>query len=418
MFTNMHSITAILAAATLAHGHMIMQSPKPFGGPDLDNSPLTSSNYPCKLKGDPATFYKGDLGNTMAVGETQTLSFKGSAVHGGGSCQLAVTDDLQPSATTSWKVIQSIEGGCPSKSGSGPDTYDFQIPDGFAPGKYVFAWTWVSKLAGQGEFYMNCAPITVTAGKKRAADNATAAAPGGSFPELFVANLAEINECKTQPSTDVEYPVPGSDVKNYGTPKLAPPTGQNCFPKGITSSSGGSGKSGPAAGNQSSSSAAPPSSSTAAPGNSKPAVFITVVSGASGSAGASATATSPTASPSSTIDVDPISTPSDTGASSSAAQSPATQSSAAVVSSPTSSAAPATSSGPAGGNGSPGALTGKCSEEGVFNCIGGTSYQQCASGSWSTVMQLAPTVKCKEGLTMNLWGRDESPLRRLRRRAR
>ncbi|KAI4858877.1 hypothetical protein F4820DRAFT_462930 [Hypoxylon rubiginosum] len=405
----MHSITAILATATLAHGHMIMQSPKPFGGPDLDNSPLTSSNYPCKLKGDPATFYKDDLGNTMAIGETQTLSFKGSAVHGGGSCQIAITEDLQPGVSTSWKVIQSIESGCPSKSGSGPDTYDFTIPDDFPPGKFIMAWTWVSKLAGQGEFYMNCAPITVTGAKKRSS-NMTETATDGSFPELFVANLAEINDCKTEPSSDVEYPFPGPNVKKYGTsPKLAPPTGQNCFPKGITSSgSSGNGKSGPAA---NPGSAAVPSSSAAAASKSVPATFITsVVSGGTGGTGASASASSPTT-PSSTVDVDPIGTPSETEASSSAAQSSA------AAPSSTSSAAPATSSGPAGGNSSAGALTGACTEEGTFNCIGGTTYQQCASGSWSTVMQLAPTVKCAEGLSMNLWGRDESPLRRLRRRA-
>ncbi|KAI1439546.1 hypothetical protein F5Y02DRAFT_423883 [Annulohypoxylon stygium] len=93
-----------ILASTAVEAHMIMANPKPFGGPDLDNSPLTSSNFPCKLKGDPATFYKTDgLDNTMAAGETQTLSFKGSAVHGGGSCQLAITKDMQPSVSTSWQ---------------------------------------------------------------------------------------------------------------------------------------------------------------------------------------------------------------------------------------------------------------------------------------------------------------------------
>ncbi|KAI1777986.1 hypothetical protein F4818DRAFT_439305 [Hypoxylon cercidicola] len=405
MLTNMHSIAAILAAATVANGHMIMQSPKPFGGPDLDNSPLTSSNYPCKLKGDPATFYKDDLGNTMAVGETQTLSFKGSAVHGGGSCQLAVTDDLQPSVSTSWKVIQSIEGGCPSKSGSGPDTYDFEIPDSFKPGKYVFAWTWISKLAGQPEYYMNCAPITVTGGKSKRSNNETELVSRDSeFPELFVANLATINDCKSEPSTDVEYPDPGKNVKKYGTnTKLSKPSGQNCVPKGAKS--GGSSDTGSDNGsNQSGSSATPdsnaaPPSSTAAAGNSSPATFITSIVSAG-----SASASSSTAAQSSTIIVEPVSS------------SVAGSSSSAALPSPTSSSAPAMTSSPVGGSSSAGALTGACTEEGTFNCIGGTSYQQCASGSWSTVMQMAPAVKCKEGMSMNLWARDESPLRRIRRR--
>lgn len=162
MYTNIYTLAAAVAAfATAANGHMIMKTPKPFGGPSLDNSPLTSNNFPCKVTSDPATFYNADgLDNTMAVGESQTLSFTGSAVHGGGSCQLAITTDPAPSATTSWQVILSIEGGCPSKSGQGADTYDFKIPDSVAPGKYVFAWTWISKLAGQPEYYVSNFPVT------------------------------------------------------------------------------------------------------------------------------------------------------------------------------------------------------------------------------------------------------------------
>ena len=150
MFNNFY--TAAAAAAVFfatANGHMIMKSPKPFGGSSLDNSPLTSANYPCEVTGDKAAFYSTEgLDNTMAIGEKQTLSFTGSAVHGGGSCQLAITEDMQPSASTSWQVILSIEGGCPSKDGQGPSEYEFVIPEGIAPGPKVFQWSWISKLAG------------------------------------------------------------------------------------------------------------------------------------------------------------------------------------------------------------------------------------------------------------------------------
>ncbi|KAI2623917.1 hypothetical protein GGS26DRAFT_600288 [Hypomontagnella submonticulosa] len=426
MHTKLSYFAAALAAFTPVSGHMIMQSPKPFGGPDLDNSPLTSSNYPCKLKGDPATFYKSDgLDNTMVVGESQTLSFKGSAVHGGGSCQLAITKDLQPSASTSWEVILSIEGGCPSKSGQGADTYDFKIPDGVAPGNYVFAWTWISKLAGQPEYYMNCAPITVTGGSKsKRCDNSTVElmARDTQFPELFVANLAEINSCKTEPSTDPEYPDPGPNVIRPGTNnKFAKVQGDNCVPKGAKSGgSSGNSNVGAGSGNENSAPSAPASSASSPTSSasliasqpassSLPTGFVT--SPVEGGSGAPSTSTE-TSSSSSTSMV---------ASSASSSSSIAQASSAAPISSaaPASSSSPATSGSPStGSSGTVGGLTGPCTAEGMFNCIGGTSYQQCASGSWSVVMQMPPTVKCAEGQTMTLWARDEMPSRKIGRRRR
>ncbi|KAI1102608.1 hypothetical protein F4804DRAFT_334103 [Jackrogersella minutella] len=359
--TFLKSVTTTAIMASVAASHMIMQNPKPFGGSDLDNSPLTSSNYPCKLKGDPATFYNtAGLDNTITTGQSMTLSFKGSAVHGGGSCQLALTKDLQPSASTSWQVIESIEGGCPSKSGEGADTYDFKIPDGIGSGNYVFAWTWISKLAGQPEYYMNCAPLTVKSSKRnvslrRMNNQSSIVSRDSQFPELFVANLADINSCKTTPGTDPQYPDAGSNVVRPGTKNnFAKPQGENCVPKGAKSSGGSS-----SSNNQSTSVSAPSG-------------FVTsVVAGSSSSA-------------------------------------VATQSSSAfpvVSSQPQSNYSSPVSSGPT--NSGAGGLTGACTAEGMFNCIGGTSYQQCASGSWSIVMQMPATIKCAEGQTMTLWGRDE-----------
>ncbi|KAI1213159.1 lytic polysaccharide monooxygenase [Annulohypoxylon truncatum] len=391
MFFKTITGTFILASAAV-NGHMIMANPKPFGGPDLDNSPLTSSNYPCKLKGDPATFYKTDgLDNTMAVGESQTLSFKGSAVHGGGSCQLAITQDMQPSATTSWQVIESIEGGCPSKSGQGADTYDWKIPDGVGPGNYVFAWTWISKLAGQPEYYMNCAPITVTGGKKRSNANETydLISRDNSFPELFVANLADINSCKTEPGTDPEYPDPGSNVVRPGTSnKFAKVQGDNCVPKGAKSSGGSSGSSGNVDTNA--------GSGSSDNGNSGSAPASDGGSASSAAASSSTGAPTPSGFVTSVIQA---------GSSAPAFQAPSSAAAASSAPSPAGSSSPAGSGSP--GAGSAGGLTGSCTSEGMFNCIGGTSYQQCASGSWSVVMQMPATTKCAPGQTMTLWGRDE-----------
>lgn len=38
-----------------------------------------------------------------------------------------------------------------------------------------------------------------------------------------------------------------------------------------------------------------------------------------------------------------------------------------------------------------------CSTEGLWNCIDGTSFQQCASGVWSVVQSLADGMQCTEG---------------------
>jgi hypothetical protein len=36
----------------------------------------------------------------------------------------------------------------------------------------------------------------------------------------------------------------------------------------------------------------------------------------------------------------------------------------------------------------------------MWNCIGGTSFQQCASGTWSVVQQVAAGTTCTSGQTM------------------
>ncbi|KAI1734760.1 hypothetical protein F4680DRAFT_333886 [Xylaria scruposa] len=66
---------------------------------------------------------------------------------------------------------------------------------------------------------------------------------------------------------------------------------------------------------------------------------------------------------------------------------------------PTEVAAP--SSGSSSGQG----LSGACAPDGVFNCVGGNQYQQCANGKWAPLIPLA--AKCSEGQSMTLWRRDE-----------
>jgi len=137
--------STILAATALlvaANAHMIMESPVPFSVDKIDNGPINDDQYPCKN----TLGYTVSKMNNMAVGEKQTLSFKGSAVHGGGSCQLSVTTDTKPSKNSVFKVIKTMEGGCPGVSG--PEKFEFELPASIPNGQATFAWTWFAKLSG------------------------------------------------------------------------------------------------------------------------------------------------------------------------------------------------------------------------------------------------------------------------------
>jgi len=144
-------MASAIAFNTVANGHMILAHPVPYGSPD--SSPLAGdgSNFPCK-----STSNAGATVNDMAIGAPIELSFNGSAVHGGGSCQVSLTKDTPATKNSKWQVIHSIEGGCPAKgvggnlpepkgpptSTSDPDKYSFTIPQGISPGAYTLAWTW------------------------------------------------------------------------------------------------------------------------------------------------------------------------------------------------------------------------------------------------------------------------------------
>ena len=125
-----------------------MDQPVPYSVDKIDNSPITASQFPCKSQNG----FTVSTMNNMAVGSQQTIKFKGTAVHGGGSCQLSVTMDTEPTANSVFKVIKSIEGGCPGVDGT-TNEYNFELPDSIPNGKATFAWTWFSKMSGK--FYIN-----------------------------------------------------------------------------------------------------------------------------------------------------------------------------------------------------------------------------------------------------------------------
>lgn len=200
--------TAALALVSGCAAHMTLQFPVPYGNGTLDNSPLqaSGSDYPCKQR---AGVYEVVELNHWAAGETQTVSFRGSAVHGGGSCQFSVTTDLQPTKASQWKVIHSVIGGCPANAegnlvpGESAATFDITLPSEMPDGRYTFAWTWLNRR-GNRELYMNCAPIIVTSHVKDVAFLE-------GLPDMFVANLPG-TACATQEDFDYAYPQPGVSV--------------------------------------------------------------------------------------------------------------------------------------------------------------------------------------------------------------
>ncbi|KAJ4384222.1 hypothetical protein N0V86_001069 [Didymella sp. IMI 355093] len=410
--------SAILASATLcayvADAHMIMAKPVPFSVDKVDNGPINQQQWPCKFN----LGYTVSTMNQMKAGEEQSISFKGSAVHGGGSCQLSVTTDTEPTPKSKFKVIESIEGGCPGVEG--PLDFKFTLPDSIPNGKATFAWTWFAKLSGGPEMYMNCAPIEVTGG-------ASDTSKFDALPDMFVANLPGVAECKTATSKATKFPNPGQTVisGNDGS-DTEPPTGSDCGASSGTSPepSGGAGApASSAAGGQASaapssaggndgmytppagagptsaaatSAAAAPTSAAAvptsaaggAPAVSKPAVTSAAATGGAGGVFApGASSAAPVASTQTTL-VTVTGTPSTPGKTTAAASKPAATAPAAGTGA--SGAAPTTA--PAAG----GSSTGTCSTNGAIVCNGTTQFGLCNNGSvvWQAV---AAGTTCSNG---------------------
>ncbi|CAF9915409.1 MAG: hypothetical protein GOMPHAMPRED_000748 [Gomphillus americanus] len=396
MIVCIRKVALLASTFTLAASHMIMKTPAPFSKVPPDNSPLSSSgaNFPCKNDGS-VGFYDTTSRTTMAIGETQTLSFTGSAVHGGGSCQLAVTSDKAPTASTSWQVILSIEGGCPSITGDGPSTYNYEIPDGIATGDATLAWTWISKLAGQPEYYMNCAPITITGGsKKRSIDVAKRA----TFPDLFVANLASINDCKAGPGVDVIYPDPGSNMmfpKSASAMVNGTVSGTGCVAKGASAGAGSG-------------------SSASGGGEATPTTASVIATNPSPSSlSAAEPATTPLSSSASSPIIPPTTAPSSASSASmtfvTLSQPTLTPTTLSTAAAATPSASTPSSSSTTTGSQSSQQFSGACTPEGQWNCLstsGGFSYQRCASGSWTGMTALSAGETCQLGLSMTLWRRE------------
>ncbi|KAI9672572.1 MAG: hypothetical protein M1831_000007 [Alyxoria varia] len=406
----MHFTPSTLAAlaslaATATEAHMLLANPP---GWKVNNSPLNGpsggsgagdSNYPCKL-----TSYPKMPRSKIPAGGDYVVKFQGQAVHGGGSCQFALSKDLAPTKKSSFKVVHSVEGGCPARGSAGnagdnagaiaKDSYKFKMPSSVPPGDYTFAWTWFNKI-GNREMYMNCAPITVTGGGKvkrhdpyTALEQADVAddyykfnssitatgdlrrrAAGGldGLPDLFLANIPDV-KCTTKDSADLQFPKPGKSCEKNPGATLAPPVGDaaSCYAplKGgaapaPAAPAGGSGGAGAGAG------AGSYGGGGATSGGAPPAGGDGAGAG-SGGASPSAAASAPGAS---------------SGSSDSAPSSP-----------------PPATGGSSDGQCPAGAQS--CPSPGAVVCLDGGNFGLCGANNCATPQKLAAGTTCKGGKIM------------------
>ncbi|KAI4599289.1 mucin 12, cell surface associated [Pestalotiopsis sp. 9143b] len=394
-------ITLASAAMTLLPGcmsHIVLENPRPFlKAEDGPSNPNTAATFPCKVP-EGARLEMDGAPTEMAIGEDQLLTFSGTAVHGGGSCQISLTsdidDDFRPNKESHFSVIHSIEGGCPARNQSGnldgpnTDQYFFKIPAAVSPGNYVLGWTWVPRIGGQPEYYMNCAPITVTASATKAKRMPLSERRESmltkrevfpdDFPSVWMADMSPLtgdcthNEALVQ-QIAIAYPNPGKYVDRPDPNEQL--VQQTCD------------------GNPTASAGAPAvSASTTAAASSTPLTSSAVLSSApatSSSPVATSLVETPTSTvPATTLEVIPITSTAAEATTSSMASS--TLISSTMASSTSSSAAPA------------GTADASTCTEGYLLCVDGTQFSTCTGGSWTAPQPLAPGTTCTGGAGVGL----------------
>lgn len=343
----------------------------------------------------------------MPVGVPQSLSFKGGATHGGGSCQVSVTLDKQPTKDSQWKVIHSIVGGCPSNStgnlsenpdGTDASVFDFSIPEGMPNGQYSLAWTWFNKI-GNREMYMNCAPIEVTGGS-------SSNDVFDSLPDMFVINIPR-EECSTVEGEDFVFPSPGDSAETPMSTALGSSTiGSGCA--SVTNKGAGAGKAGTPYGatNAPTKAASYPATSDAA--TSAPAAASSAPTAAPYGGNAPVTVTTMATVTGGSVSGD--STP----AASSYAQTPAAASAPAYGGS-SSSGTESGSLPESNSTSSSGSCTGgsvSCSTPGNVVCIGSSQWGMCDINNCAVPMALADGTHCSGGVVQKRSSRSSRHARR------
>ncbi|KAL8999011.1 MAG: hypothetical protein Q9169_002009 [Polycauliona sp. 2 TL-2023] len=406
-------LATALALSSAAEAHMKFLKPEPYtNNGDLQNAPLKEdgSDFPCHMENGA---YTPPLNKNapMAVGSEQQIQLLGSAIHGGGSCQIALSTDKKPTKTTKWMVIHSIEGGCPAGSttdnlpenakGTGSPAIKYKIPEGIKAGEYTLGWTWFNKMGNQ-EMYMNCAPVTVTGGtKKRYVDEASFNETqelasdeifkrDETFPDIFKANIGQAgNGCKTasdQARGDIVFPNPGKSLVKMPGMVVMDKGGlmDGCGASSAAASGPGSGGASPSAG----ASGSAPSASAGESGT-------PTVTGEGSDMGSDSSSPSGAASPSiSIVAIPPPGAPA--AAKSSAAASPMATGSAMDTAAPAVPASTGTASSGSTGSAKAGGMP--CNNPGKIMCSpDGKMFGTCDMNKMAVMMPVAAGTKCSGG---------------------
>lgn len=216
------TIVAISAFLPSISAHLTMGTPPQWHVPekigatvetsDGPQSPLQAdgSNYPCHGVAPEAPVA------TYAPGSVQPLQLIGSAVHGGGSGQMAITYDTTPTKNSVFRTMTSWEGNHPVQADGNltPDPahvlplLHFTVPAGLPAGKAVVAWVWWNRI-GNREMYMQCATVEISGSE-------TSSAAFDSLPTMFRANSG--NGCTVPEGVQaIKFKNPGPEVIGTGS---------------------------------------------------------------------------------------------------------------------------------------------------------------------------------------------------------
>ncbi|KAJ1663936.1 hypothetical protein IW140_003802 [Coemansia sp. RSA 1813] len=134
---------------------------------------------------------------TWTAGQSITITFEGSAIHGGGHCQWSISYD----GGKTFVVLYQVLGNCFTGNSGGANAgypYTFKLPSDLPSSDHaVFAWSWVNAV-GNREFYMNCADVAIKG----------SSATSFSGKEMVIANHAgypTIPEFSGNPKTGENY---------------------------------------------------------------------------------------------------------------------------------------------------------------------------------------------------------------------